>query len=69
MRYLLALLLAFAVAAPPVYAASSKARASSNKSASASKADQNAKSGKRSRQSSDRGGAGGIHPLVGSGDY
>ncbi|MBM3551339.1 MAG: hypothetical protein FJX45_06110 [Alphaproteobacteria bacterium] len=64
MRYLLAVILVCAVAAPPAYAASSK---SGVKSASASKSDQGAKTGKRARQNS--GGAGGIHPLVGSGDY
>ena len=66
MRYILALILACAIAAPPASAASSKSAA---KSVSASKSDQATKTGKRNRQNADRGGAGGIHPLVGSGDY
>lgn len=65
MRYLLALLLFCAVAAPPVSAASSKTGA---KSVSASKSDPGTKTGKRSRQADPKG-LGGIHPLVGSGDY
>ncbi|MGJ0396580.1 MAG: hypothetical protein ACR65U_10185 [Methylocystis sp.] len=64
MRCLLAVILVCAVAAPPAYAASSRTNA---KAVSASKSDQGAKTGKRARQSSS--GAGGIHPLVGSGDY
>jgi hypothetical protein len=66
MRYILALILACAIAAPPASAASSK---STGKSSSASKSDQATKTGKRNRQTSDHSGAGGIHPLVGSGDY
>ncbi len=66
MHRLLAVFLVCAIAAPPAYAASSK---SSSKSASASKSDEGAKAGKRARQSSDSKGLGGIHPLVGSGDY
>jgi hypothetical protein len=65
MRYILALILACAIAAPPASAASSK---STGKSVSAAKSDQATKTGKRNRQNADRGG-GGIHPLVGSGDY
>ncbi|CCJ08815.1 hypothetical protein [Methylocystis sp. SC2] len=66
MRYILALILACAIAAPPAAAASPK---SAGKSVSASKSDPATKTGKRSRQNAERGGAGGIHPLVGSGDY
>ncbi|PWB88553.1 hypothetical protein C5688_20445 [Methylocystis sp. MitZ-2018] len=66
MRYILALIVACAIAAPPASAASSK---SSAKSVSAAKSDQATKTGKRSRQNADHSGAGGIHPLVGSGDY
>ncbi|MBI1981524.1 MAG: hypothetical protein HYS63_08235 [Methylocystis sp.] len=66
MRYLLAALLVCAVAAPPASAASSKPSA---KAVAAAKSDQGAKTGKRARQSSDSKGLGGIHPLVGSGDY
>ncbi|TLG78723.1 hypothetical protein FEV16_01395 [Methylocystis sp. B8] len=65
MRFLLALILLCAVAAPPVSAASSKTAA---KSVSASKSDQGTKTGKRSRQADPKG-LGGIHPLVGSGGY
>lgn len=64
MRYLIAVLLVCAIAAPPASAATSKTGA---KTASAAKSDQGAKTGKRARQNST--GVGGIHPLVGSGDY
>ena len=66
MRYILALIVACAIAAPPASAASSKSTA---KSVSAAKSDQATKTGKRNRQNADHSGAGGIHPLVGSGDY
>jgi hypothetical protein len=66
MRYVIAVLLVCALAAPAASAASSK---SSAKSVSASKSDQGTKSGKRTRQGSQSKGLGGIHPLVGSGDY
>lgn len=64
MRCLLAVILVCAIAAPPAYAASSK---SSGKTVSASKSEQGSKTGKHARRNSS--GAGGIHPLVGSGDY
>jgi hypothetical protein len=64
MRCLLAVILVCAIVAPPAYAASSKSGA---KAVSASKSDQGSKTGKRARQNSN--GLGGIHPLVGSGDY
>lgn len=67
MRYLLAALIAFAMAAPAAAASSSKS--SGGKSVSASKSDQATKTGKRNRQNADSKGLGGIHPLVGSGDY
>lgn len=66
MRFLIAVILVCAIAAPPAYAASSRTNA---KAVSASKADQGSKTGKRARQNSDSKGLGGIHPLVGSGDY
>jgi hypothetical protein len=66
MRYILALILTCAIAAPPASAASSK---TSGKSSSASKSDQATKTGKGHRQNADPKGLGGIHPLVGSGGY